>query len=475
MIFLNLKSNQFLRNISYALSANLVVLFISVILNLFVPKYVGVQQYSMWQLYLFYSNYTGFFPLGWIDGISLKYAGEEYDDIKKTSLGAQYWILFLTEFVSVIILLICTNIFVNSGIYRSVYIYSILSIIILVSRGFILIILQSANRIREYAALSRNDRFIYIFLLVISFFFNAKSFHILIGLDLLSKFIILLWGMYIIRDLLFKNIHLNNKIFGEIFENIRVGSSLMFSNIASMLISGIPRWFVERKWDVETFGKLSLTLNISNLFMVFMNAIGIVLFPILRRANQNKLSQIYRNIRSVFVPFTYCLLIFFFPIKFILEIWLPEYSESMSYMGILFPMIVYEGRVSLLINTFLKTIRKEKSILYINLLTLVVSVTASILSINVVGNLSLSVFCIMFTIFFRGFFLELLLFRELDISMNKIILIETLLTFIFVLCNSLLSEGASLLCYVVFLLMYLFYSRKNIWLGIQGIKYMLSK
>ncbi|EPM8173664.1 lipopolysaccharide biosynthesis protein [Enterococcus hirae] len=472
---MNLKSNQFLRNISYALSANLVVLFISVILNLFVPKYVGVQQYSMWQLYLFYSNYTGFFPLGWIDGISLKYAGEEYDDIKKTSLGAQYWILFLTEFVSVIILLICTNIFVNSGIYRSVYIYSILSIIILVSRGFILIILQSANRIREYAALSRNDRFIYIFLLVISFFFNAKSFHILIGLDLLSKFIILLWGMYIIRDLLFKNIHLNNKIFGEIFENIRVGSSLMFSNIASMLISGIPRWFVERKWDVETFGKLSLTLNISNLFMVFMNAIGIVLFPILRRANQNKLSQIYRNIRSVFVPFTYCLLIFFFPIKFILEIWLPEYSESMSYMGILFPMIVYEGRVSLLINTFLKTIRKEKSILYINLLTLVVSVTASILSINVVGNLSLSVFCIMFTIFFRGFFLELLLFRELDISMNKIILIETLLTFIFVLCNSLLSEGASLLCYVVFLLMYLFYSRKNIWLGIQGIKYMLSK
>lgn len=429
----------------------------------------------MWQLYLFYSSYTGFFPLGWIDGISLKYAGEEYDDIKKTSLGAQYWILFLTEFVSVIILLICTNIFVNSGIYRSVYIYSILSIIILVSRGFILIILQSANRIREYAALSRNDRFIYIFLLVISFFFNAKSFHILIGLDLLSKFIILLWGMYIIRDLLFKNIHLNNKIFGEIFENIRVGSSLMFSNIASMLISGIPRWFVERKWDVETFGKLSLTLNISNLFMVFMNAIGIVLFPILRRANQNKLSQIYRNIRSVFVPFTYCLLIFFFPIKFILEIWLPEYSESMSYMGILFPMIVYEGRVSLLINTFLKTIRKEKSILYINLLTLVVSVTASILSINVVGNLSLSVFCIMFTIFFRGFFLELLLFRELDISMNKIILIETLLTFIFVLCNSLLSEGASLLCYVVFLLMYLFYSRKNIWLGIQGIKYMLSK
>ncbi|EPA0845066.1 lipopolysaccharide biosynthesis protein [Enterococcus faecium] len=472
---MNLKSNQFLRNISYALSANLVVLFISVILNLFVPKYVGVQQYSMWQLYLFYSSYTGFFPLGWIDGISLKYAGEEYDDIKKTSLGAQYWILFLTEFVSVIILLICTNIFVNSGIYRSVYIYSILSIIILVSRGFILIILQSANRIREYAALSRNDRFIYIFLLVISFFFNAKSFHILIGLDLLSKFIILLWGMYIIRDLLFKNIHLNNKIFGEIFENIRVGSSLMFSNIASMLISGIPRWFVERKWDVETFGKLSLTLNISNLFMVFMNAIGIVLFPILRRANQNKLSQIYRNIRSVFVPFTYCLLIFFFPIKFILEIWLPEYSESMSYMGILFPMIVYEGRVSLLINTFLKTIRKEKSILYINLLTLVVSVTASILSINVVGNLSLSVFCIMFTIFFRGFFLELLLFRELDISMNKIILIETLLTFIFVLCNSLLSEGASLLCYVVFLLMYLFYSRKNIWLGIQGIKYMLSK
>ena len=29
-------------------------------------------------------------------------------------------------------------------------------------------------------------------------------------------------------------------------------------------------------------------------------------------------------------------------------------------MGILFPMVIYEGRMALLISTYLKTIRKEK-------------------------------------------------------------------------------------------------------------------
>ncbi len=40
--------------------------------------------------------------------------------------------------------------------------------------------------------------------------------------------------------------------------------------------------------------------------------------------------------------------------------WLPEYADSLQYMGILFPIVIYEGRMSLLINTYLKTIRKEK-------------------------------------------------------------------------------------------------------------------
>ncbi|OTO76655.1 hypothetical protein A5865_000513, partial [Enterococcus sp. 12E11_DIV0728] len=60
-----------------------------------------------------------------------------------------------------------------------------------------------------------------------------------------------------------------------------------------MLIIGSIRFFVEKRWTIETFGKLSFTLSISNMFMTFINAVGVVMFPLLRRTNQNKLPHLY--------------------------------------------------------------------------------------------------------------------------------------------------------------------------------------
>lgn len=67
-------------------------------------------------------------------------------------------------------------------------------------------------------------------------------------------------------------------------ENISVGIKLMFANIASMLIIGIVRFGIERAWDVATLGKVSLTLSILNM-IIFINAVGIIMFPTLRRTN----------------------------------------------------------------------------------------------------------------------------------------------------------------------------------------------
>ncbi len=84
----------------------------------------------------------------------------------------------------------------------------------------------------------------------------------------------------------------------------------MLSSIASMLILGTIRFFVQQRWSIETFGKLSFTLSISNMFLTFVNAVGIVMFPLLRRTNQQRLPELFRILRDLFVPLTYGLLIF---------------------------------------------------------------------------------------------------------------------------------------------------------------------
>ncbi len=81
--------------------------------------------------------------------------------------------------------------------------------------------------------------------------------------------------------------------------------------------------------------------------------------------------------------------------------WLPEYTESLNFMGILFPIVIYEGRMSLLINTYLKTLRKEKTILMVNVITLVLSLLASLFVIFIIGNLNLAVGLILLSLAFR--------------------------------------------------------------------------
>ncbi|MGH2189613.1 hypothetical protein ACQ10K_17670, partial [Enterococcus faecium] len=82
---------------------------------------------------------------------------------------------------------------------------------------------------------------------------------------------------------------------------------------------------------------LSFTLSLSNMFLTFINAVGIVMFPLLRRTNKERLPSLFVTLRGVFVPLTYAILLLYVPVKFVLGMWLPEYSESLKFMGILFP------------------------------------------------------------------------------------------------------------------------------------------
>ena len=69
---MNTKVRQFLKNIIGAVGANVVRLMISIILTLLLPKLMGLEQYSYWQLYLFYGTYLAYSSLGWCEGIMLK-------------------------------------------------------------------------------------------------------------------------------------------------------------------------------------------------------------------------------------------------------------------------------------------------------------------------------------------------------------------------------------------------------------------
>ena len=66
------KRNSVILNIIYAIGAQALSMLLSILMALFLPKVLGIREYSYWQLFIFYISYAGFFHLGLNDGVYLK-------------------------------------------------------------------------------------------------------------------------------------------------------------------------------------------------------------------------------------------------------------------------------------------------------------------------------------------------------------------------------------------------------------------
>lgn len=459
-----------IKNFSYTLSSNFVSLIVSTLVILVIPKLIGINEYGYWQLYMFYSSYVGFLHFGWNDGIYLRYSGKQYNELDKRLFFSQFYMLLSLQLIIGVVIISISTLYVLD-VNRVFIIRMVAACLLLVNLRFMLLyILQGTNRIKEYAQITTMDRILYCFLIIVFLVFGVRNYKLMIVADLIGKLISLLYAMYCCRDIVFRRISTFYFSWRETANNINIGIKLMFATIASMFIIGVIRFGIERSWDVSTFGKVSLTLSVSNLLMLFINALGIIMFPILRRTDEKKLSKIYKTMRTLLMVCLLGVLIIYYPFKVVLTAWLPQYADSLKFMAIVFPMCVYEGKTSLLINTYLKTLRKEKLMLKVNIITLVLSVIITILTTIVLKNLSLAIMSIVILLAFKCIFSEILLSKILRISIYKDILLELSMTIIFVLSGWMLNSWLSVIIYAMAYVFYLVRKRKDISSTIKNVK-----
>ena len=132
------------------------------------------------------------------------------------------------------------------------------------------------------------------------------------------------------------------------------------------------------------------------------------------------------------------------------------------YMAILFPMCIFESKMSMLIETYLKALRKERWLLLVNVVTVSVSLLVTISTVFLLQNLNLAILSIVMILAFRCVVAELLLSKVLDVTVIKDIVLELLLTTIFVAFNWFGGGTIGLLAYLLSYLVYLFLKRNEL-------------
>lgn len=459
---MNSRFINILKNFSYTLISNLISLLVSTLVILIVPKLIGVEDYGYWQLYLFYASYVGFMHFGWNDGIYLRYGGEEYNHLNKRLFFSQFHMLTTLQIIIAIIISVATLLFVTNTDRVFIFLMVALCLIITNIRWMLIYTLQATNRIKEYAHITIIGRVLYICIIITCLLSGLRDYKLMILADIVGRFISLSYASYCCRDIVFRKISTFYFSVKETLENITVGVKLMFATIASMLIIGVVRFGIELSWDVSTFGKVSLTLSASNLMMLFINAVGVIIFPILRRTNKQNLPNIYATMRDFLMVMLLGVLIIYYPLKEILSSWLPRYADSLTYMALLFPICVYEGKMALLINTYLKTLRKESLMLKINLISLGLSVITTIVFSTFIRDLNLLIVSIVFLLGFRCILAEILLSKILKISLHKDIILELSMTIMFIFTGWFIDSWNTVLLYGLGYVLYLLIKRKNI-------------
>lgn len=468
---MNIKIKKVLKNISYSFTANIISMIISIISVTFLPRIMSIEDYGVWQLYLFYMSYLGFFHFGWLDGICLRYGGCYFENLDKIKFTSQFILLFIIEFIISILALILINLFINNYFIKKVLIFVSYILVPIILFTFTTFVLQITNKIKEYVYLTLFGRILFFISLIIYFNLDNRGYVELIYFDIISRILSLFYGIYLIKDILVFKLDTISNIFKEMWENISVGSKLLFANIAGMLVLGIIRFGISQQWDVSTFGKVSLTLNCSNFLMVFINALSIIFFPILKRIDNSKIKDLYIKIRSGLTSILLGCLLLYYPLNSILSWWLPKYQDSLIYMAILLPICLFESKVSLLTNTYLKALRKEKAMMKINLGVVVISFILTYISTILLHDLNIAVISILVLFAIKSICSEIVVERVLKIQIKKDILQEIILVILFVSINfSTFNVLVKFIIYTTSFILYLYINKKIIINSFKALK-----
>lgn len=456
-----ISAKKLTKNVSLSIIAQLLSLIVSFVLGFIVPKFISELQYAYWQTFVLYLGYVGVLHFGLLDGIVLRYSQYDYEQLDKARIRSQFQFLLL--FTSICCIGTC---FISALFTKGVT----WQIFVLVSIGMITkniftytsYTYQITNRIKHYAFLVIAQRAAYAVMVGILLLLRVQDFYWYCIADLFGDLVGFVIGTFHNKGLYFgKSLPFKEGI-KETFVNVGAGIFLMIANLSSSLLIGGAKMAVQWRWDELVFGKVSFSFSVSNLFLTFVTAISVVLFPSLKRMKEEELPDLYGKIRNVISPLLFLVMIAFFPMCWVLELWLPKYTESLAYLGVLLPIVIFSSKVSLLTNNYLKAYRKERTMLWINVICVVLGMAMFLICAYLLNDLDLLLYSVVLIILIRSIVSEIVVMKIIKRVNYFDFAIELIMTVIFVVAARYFSLWTGFLIYAVALAGYCILYRKNL-------------
>ncbi len=377
---------EFLGNVSVAFLAQGISLLVSLVMSIFAPKFLDENEFAYWQLFIFYITYVGLFHFGLSDGVYLRYGGCTKSGLDERLLGSQLRLMSLFHIlVTGITACVLCRLPIDEG---RVHVFLLTGVFLIVGNifwycGFVF---QAINETKVYSMGIIITRGAFFLSAIAAFLIGYRKAFTYIVLYTISQGLgtafVLIKGKWFV----FSSFVGWTETIGECVKNIAAGISLTISNVAGNLILGIGRAIVDVGNGLVAFGLVSYAVAMTNFFLQFISQISMVMFPALRRLNKDQSNSVYVNLRLLTGFAFNWIYIVYIPASILLLHWLPAYADSFTYLTVLLPICVFDGKMQLLHGTMLKVYRKERTLLVINICVLGISTICSLICVFVLQS-----------------------------------------------------------------------------------------
>lgn len=380
-----MRNDGTIKKIGFVAFSNVIKLISSILISFVIPNMLGLTNYGYYKVFILYLTYVGLFHFGFIDGIYLKYGGNDYESLDKKSFRTYFKFLLLIELGVSLIGLLFTVFFIE-GQRQLIFIFLFLNLIAVNLTSYYQFISQITSRFKEYSTRIVLLSFTNIFIVAFLYFMKISDYRIYIALIVSTNYILLLWYLYTYRDITFGKSGKIGEIKHEIVFFFKTGIPLLLANLASTLVITVDKQIVEILFPVEVFGVYSFAYSMLAMITVVVSAVSIVLYPTLKRTNLENIPKNYYNLNRIIILVVLFGLMGYFPLLWIVPRFLPDYVGALVIFRVALPGLVLISSISAVKHNFFKITNKNFAFFLIGLIAVSTNALLNIVAYNIYGT-----------------------------------------------------------------------------------------
>ncbi|MCD8294782.1 MAG: hypothetical protein LUE27_06040 [Clostridia bacterium] len=441
-------------NVMVSVMAQVIYLCVSLLMNFILPRFIPEEEFAKWQLYITYLSFVCIINFGIYDGLMLRYSQYDYDELEKRRMRSQFqFVLLVTTIAAVAFILVAC--LVLEGTSRQLMILIGIAMITKNAGLYSSDTFQLTNRINRYALQSIVQRVTYAVIVIFLICFKVDNFFWYCFSDICGDVLAFCVAQFTNRGMYFGKGFISPKeMVLETGRNIRAGAMLMLAVWSCTLTITAAKLVVQWCWGLSYFSNVALAFSITNVFLSITTAVSNVLFPSLQRLKPETLPDMYGKIRQYVSVIIFTVFILYYPGCWILEKWIPGYSSSLPYLGVLLPVVVFSVKRNLLANTYLKTYRKERMMFAINIFAGAIGIIAFVIIGKVFRNIYALLIAVDLSMLLSCILSEIVVNKVIKGRILKDFIIDVIMSAGFIAVTYYLSRWWACLAYAGLLVMY---------------------